>query len=71
MMLRRRKLWRVRVRRSIECWVEVSAFTKGEAEKEAAVTPGVLSVFARSAIPADVGDDPEREPARVEDVDAG
>ena len=47
------KLWRVRVRRLTEDWVELSAENGSQAEMAAAVLPGVINVFGRSAIPAD------------------
>lgn len=48
--MRRQKLWRVRVRRSIEDWIDVSADTPQQAEEQAAVLPGVISVFGNSAM---------------------
>lgn len=45
--------WRVRVMKKIEDWVDVSAATAFEAEVEALRVPNVLSVFGKSAIPAD------------------
>ena len=47
------KFWRVRVRRLTEDWVELSADNAARAEEAAAKMHGVLSVFGRSAIPAD------------------
>lgn len=46
-------IWRVRVKRSIEDWVEVSADSGPRAEVEAAVIPGVISVFGKSAVRGD------------------
>ena len=57
-------IWRVRVKRAIESWVEVRAPTGAEAEKEAINVPGTLSVFAKSAIRADFEPETER-PAGV------
>ena len=47
------KLWRVRVKRAVEDWVELSAETGSQAERAAASLPGVINVFGLSAIPAD------------------
>jgi hypothetical protein len=58
--------WRVRVKRSVELWVDVLAHSAIEAEAEAAKVPQVLSVFAKSAIRADEAAPPERL-AGVED----
>lgn len=44
--------WRVRVRIAIEGWVDVDAQSAPHAESEAAKVPGVLSVFAKSAMPS-------------------
>lgn len=52
-------IWRVRVSRCIEAFVDVSAHDDAEAEAEAAKVPGVVSVFARSAIRADQVATPE------------
>jgi hypothetical protein len=49
----RAAIWRVRVKRAIESWVEVQAASAAEAEREAAKVPGVVSVFARSAATGD------------------
>lgn len=43
--------WRVRVIQITEGWVEASALTAQEAESAAQNLPGVVSVFAKSAIP--------------------
>jgi hypothetical protein len=43
-------IYRVRVYRKIEDWVEVKAHSALEAETEAYKVPGVLNVFPRSAI---------------------
>jgi hypothetical protein len=37
--------WRVRVKRTIEDWVEISASTKPEAEKAASTMAGVVAVL--------------------------
>ena len=52
-------IWRVRVRRSIEVWVDVEAVSGVQAELEAAKVPGVLSVFGMSAIRGDEAARPE------------
>jgi hypothetical protein len=57
-------IWRVRVRRSVEAWVDVEADTGALAEIEAQKVPGVLSVFGKSAIRGDDAAMPER-PAGV------
>lgn len=57
-------LWRVRVKRAIEDWVDVEAGSAAEAEVKAAAVPGVLSVFQRSAVRGDLKMDAER-PAGV------
>jgi hypothetical protein len=62
----RPRQWRVRVLRKSEAWVDVQAFTAYDAEIEAANRPGVLSVFAKSAVPADQIDEAPR-PQRGED----
>ncbi len=46
--------WRVRVKRSIEDWVDVEAGSAAEAEAKAVAVPGVLSVFQRSAVRGDL-----------------
>ena len=43
-------LYRVRVYRKIEDWVEVKATSQLAAETEAYKVPGVLNVFPKSAI---------------------
>lgn len=53
-------IWRVRVNRSVEAWVEVQASSGPEAEVEAAKIPGVVSVFGRSAIYGDESIVPNR-----------
>lgn len=50
--------WRVRVKRSMEDWVEVDAPTAISAEDEALKVPGVLQVFSKSAIRSDTRDMP-------------
>lgn len=57
-------MWRVRVKRSIEVWVDVQAVTAADAEAGAANLPGVISVFGKSAIRGDEAALPER-PAGV------
>ena len=66
--MRRQKTWRVRVRRSVEEWVEVQADTPLQAEQLAASIPQVLSVFSGSAMRGDKPID-QIPPAGVEDVD--
>lgn len=56
--MRGKKPWKVRVRRQIEDWIEIQAFTLAEAEKEAAGRPGVVSIFPGSTILADRPVDP-------------
>ena len=46
-------VWRVRVRRAIEDWVNVEAHDPRQAEVEAAKLFGVVSVFNGSAIRGD------------------
>jgi len=46
----KKKRWRVRVYRKVEDWVDIQADTAEQAEADAAVLPGVLSVFGKSAI---------------------
>lgn len=53
-------IWRVRVKRSVEVWVDVQAHTAAEAEVSAADLPGVISVFGKSAIRGDEAAMPER-----------
>lgn len=48
--MRRQKLWRVRVNRVVEEWVDVSADTPLQAEQLAANLPKVISVFTGSAL---------------------
>lgn len=45
------KLWRVRIRRAVDQWVELDANTPEEAEALAGQIPNVLSVFGKSATP--------------------
>lgn len=56
----RPKTWRVRVKRSVEVWVDVESETARGAEIEAVKVPGVISVFERSAISGDEVAAPER-----------
>ena len=51
--------WRVRVKSAIETWVEVPAYSAVGAEVEAAKVPGVISVFGKSAIRANLASEPE------------
>jgi hypothetical protein len=60
------KRWRVRVRRSVDDWVEVMADDRLQAEAVAASMPFVLSVFGGSAIPANKAVD-QIPPVGVED----
>lgn len=55
-------IWRVRVRRAMEVWVDVQAVTGAEAEVEAIKLPGVIGVFGKSAIRGDEAALPERAP---------
>lgn len=47
------RIWRVRVMRKCEDWVDVQATSALQAEAEAIKVPHVLSVFSKSAIPGD------------------
>ena len=64
----KKKIWRVRVKRAVEDWVEVRADPPLQAEELAINVPGVISVFGRSAIR---GDTPVHRPlpVGVEDPD--
>jgi hypothetical protein len=62
----RQIIWRVRVKKAIEAWVDVEAPTPAQAELEAAKVIGVISVFGKSAIRGDEAAMPER-PAGVRD----
>lgn len=57
-------IWRVRVKRAVEVWVDVQAVTSAQAEADAVNLPGVISVFGKSAIRGDEAALPER-PAGV------
>ena len=59
-------IWRVRVVRGREEWVDVLAVNAAQSEIEAGKLPGVISVFGRSAIRGDEAMVPERLPG-VED----
>ena len=59
-------IWRVRVKRSVEVWVDVQGISAQDAENQAGNLPGVVYVFARSAIRGDEAVAPER-PAGVQD----
>lgn len=61
-MMPRQLIWRVRVKRAIEDWVDVQAPTAALAELEAAKVPGIISVFGKSAIRGDQAALPERPP---------
>ena len=50
MMQQRLKLWRVRVLRRREDWVDVESPDKIHAEIEAGKLPGVVNVFPGSAV---------------------
>ncbi len=52
-------IYRVRVKRAVEGWVDVSAHTPAQAELEAAKAPSVISVFPQSAIRGDEAARPE------------
>jgi hypothetical protein len=52
-------IWRVRVKRAIEAWVDVATHSAADAEVDAAKVPGVISVFAGSAIRGDDAVRPE------------
>lgn len=43
-------LWRVRVRMSVENWLEIPAATAREAEAQAATRPHVLQVLTGSSV---------------------
>ena len=62
--------WRVRVRRTVEDWVDVQAPTKEEAEKVASTMAGVVSVMPGNTIS---GEKPVGYmiPIGVEDEDDG
>lgn len=51
--MRKQKIWRVRVKKSLEDWIEVRADTPLQAESLAANIPNVLFVFGGSAIRGD------------------
>jgi hypothetical protein len=53
--------WRVRVRRLMETWIDVSAHSAIEAESLAADYPQVVSVFVGSTIRADLKDAEPRD----------
>lgn len=65
----RKMVWRVRVRKALEDWVDVEADTPREAEEKAAVMPTVLSVFGKSAIRGDKPLGTISAPMGVEDDD--
>lgn len=51
--MRKQMIWRVRVRRAVEEWVDIQADTALQAEEQAAMLPQVLSVFGKSAMRGD------------------
>jgi hypothetical protein len=53
MVTRRTPIWRVRVKRAVEDWIDVEASTPEQAEIEATKVPFVISVFHRSAMPGE------------------
>lgn len=55
----RQLIWRVRVKRAIEAWVDVQAPTAETAEADAIKLPGVISVFGKTAIRGDQAALPE------------
>lgn len=61
-------IWRVRVKRAIEDWVDIQAATAAEAEDLAIDRPGVLSVFGKSAVRGDLAIEAVR-PVGVRDED--
>ena len=65
--MRKQKIWRVRVRKSIEDWVSVQADTPLQAEGLAATLPFVLSVFGGSAMRGDKPVEGMTPPIGVED----
>ena len=67
MMGQRPRMYRVRVMRVVETWIDVSAISRAGAELAAASFPGVITVFAKSAIQADRGE--AEEPLNVEGDD--
>jgi hypothetical protein len=60
------RLWRVRVKRAIEDWVQIEADTPLQAELDAANMIGVISVFGGSAMRGDRPID-QVPPAGIED----
>ena len=56
----RQIMWRVRVKRAVDTWVDVEAHTAADAERAAAELPGIVSVFGRSAIRGDEANRPEK-----------
>lgn len=53
MAKRRIPVWRVRVKRAMEDWIDVEANSAELAEIEATKVPFVISVFHRSAMPGE------------------
>lgn len=53
--------WRVRVKRSIETYVDVQATDANGAENEALKVPGVMSVFPKSAMLVEEAERVERQ----------
>jgi hypothetical protein len=55
-------IWRVRVLRTAEVFVDILAINAAQAELEAAKLPQVVQVFGKSAIRGDEATLPERPP---------
>jgi hypothetical protein len=53
MVKKRIPIWRVRVKRAEEVWIDVEAHTAELAEIEATKVPFVISVFHKSAMPGE------------------
>jgi hypothetical protein len=54
-------MWRVRVKRSVEVWVDVQGISATDAENQAGNLPGITHVFPKSAIRGDEANRPERQ----------
>lgn len=63
----RKAIWRVRVRKVVEDWVEVTAGSALEADAEAAKVPGVVGVVLGLTIPGDKLAGPVTEPLGVKE----
>lgn len=59
-------IWRVRVKRAHEEWIDIEAATAELAEIEAVKVPFVIAVFSKSAIPGEKKLFPE-SPRAIED----